>query len=340
MMPTPCPHCGDPDPGSGKFCIHCGQPLPTASPQTNEPSYGGVDDFSDSLPYLTDEPLEGFPAVASNDAAMSTGDFPEPAPPLDSASVSAPASISTSEPSSYPSDYTGVSAASIWGPFAGKGTRGRHVAWLLDNLGEKAEDLRNAVTNRFQERRIPSAFVQPQILVAKGLLVEQRPYYLIQRGRATIGLYIAQFGKDLYISQVSYFKGPISTARIVIVALMALFALFYPVMLSGTADNVNVGLGGVSGLGNLVGMLCCLGPVYLGAWIALLIMTLYALYKFITDKDILAPLRVQPNEFDQDDLIALEKAVEQTVRESLDMVGIEQELMPPAQEYGLRQRII
>jgi hypothetical protein len=51
-------------------------------------------------------------------------------------------------------------------------------------------------------------------------------------------------------------------------------------------------------------------------------------------------VRVQPNEFDQDDLIALEKAVEQTVRESLDVVGIEQELMPPAEEYGLRQRII
>ena len=89
-----------------------------------------------------------------------------------------------------------------------------------------------------------------------------------------------------------------------------------------------------------MGMLCCLGPVYVGVWIALLIMVLYALYKFIVEKDILAPLRVQPNEFDQDDLIALEKAVEQTVRESLDVVGIEQELMPPAEEYGLRQRII
>lgn len=315
-MPTPCPHCGAPDPGSGKFCIHCGQPLFDTSTQPDAFSYDGTDANPDSLAYLKDESPEAKPAPLAYPKDES------PAGPK------------------FSSQYTGVSTASIWGPFAGMGTRGRHVAWLLDNLGEKAEDLRNAVTKRFQDRGIPATSVQPRVLVAKGLLVEQRPYYLIQRGRTTIGLYIAQFGKDLYISQVSYFKGPISVARIIIVALMALFAIFYPMMLAGSADNVNAGFGGISGLGNLVGMLCCLGPVYVGVWIALLIMVLYALYKFIVEKDILAPLRVQPNEFDQDDLIALEKAVEQTVRESLDVVGIEQELMPPAEEYGLRQRII
>lgn len=330
-MPTPCPHCGAPDPGSGKFCIHCGQPLFDTSTQSDASSYD-ANANPDPLAYLKDESpgAPEFPVDSSNDPAISAGGLLDSVFRVDDTSPSA----------TYQSGYAGVSTASIWGPFAGMGTRGRHVAWLLDNLGEKAEDLRNAVTRRFQDRHIPATDVQPQILVAKGLLVEQRPYYLIQRGRTTIGLYIAQFGKDLYISQVSYFKGPISTARIVIVALMAIFAIFYPMMLAGSADNVNAGFGGISGLGNLVGMLCCLGPVYVGVWIALLIMVLYALYKFVVDKDILAPLRVQPNEFDQDDLIALEKAVEQTVRESLDVVGIEQKLMPPAEEYGLRQRII
>ena len=326
-MPTPCPHCGAEDPGGGKFCIHCGQPL--ATPTASEPSTYTEDPFDLSHP--------PFPYDSSDEAASPAVSSHEPET---YAAVSANAPELSPPPSPLPFDYAGVSAASIWGPFAGMGTRGRHVAWLLDNLGEKAEALRQAVTQRFQDRQIPGARVQPEILVAKGLLVEQRPYYLVQRGRITIGLYIAQFGKDLYISQVSYFKGPISVARIVIVALMVLFALFYPMMFSGAVDNVNVGLGGVSGLGNLAGMLCCLGPIYLGTWVALLLMGIYALYKFVADKDILAPLWVQPNEFDQDDLIALEKAVEQTVRESLDVVGIEQELMPPAEEYGLRQRII
>jgi hypothetical protein len=287
---------------------------------------------------VTTEPQDYFGTPVQEDV-LSSEIIYEPAEGILSSSEPPPQISRPSHPMLV-GGVTGVSAASIWGPFAGMGTRGRHVAWLLDNLGQKAEDLRNAVTHRFQDRHIPNVSVQPQILVAKGLLVEQRPYYLIRRGRTTIGLYIAQFGKDLYISQVSYFKGPISVARIIIVSLMAIFALFYPLMLSGVADNVNVGLGGVSGLGEMVGMLCCMGPVYLGVWLALILMALFAVYKFVADKDILAPLRVQPNEFDQDDLIALEKAVEQTVRESLDVVGIEQELMPPAEEYGLRQRLI
>ncbi|MCB0059321.1 MAG: hypothetical protein KDE45_19925 [Caldilineaceae bacterium] len=66
--------------------------------------------------------------------------------------------------------------ASIWGPCAGYGTRGRHVGWLLDDLGDRAEELRQAVTERFRQRAIPGAVVSPRILTAKGVQVQQRPY--------------------------------------------------------------------------------------------------------------------------------------------------------------------
>ena len=46
----------------------------------------------------------------------------------------------------------GTAAGNIWTPFAGYGTRGRHVSWLLDNLGHQAGDLHTAVTDRFQQR--------------------------------------------------------------------------------------------------------------------------------------------------------------------------------------------
>jgi hypothetical protein len=63
-------------------------------------------------------------------------------------------------------------------------------------------------------------------------------------------------------------------------------------------------------------------------------------YKFLTEKDPLMLLRTPPNEFQQDDIIALEKAVEETVRQSLDTIGIDSALMPPASEYGIRRRLI
>lgn len=274
-----CPHCDAPDPGSGKFCIHCGKPLPPPKQSSDQ-------------------------SIAAMGAAS-------------------------------------VTSASIWGPFAGYGVRGRHVAWLLDDLGARAEDLRQAVTERFLRRTVPGAQVQPRILTAKGVLVEQRPYYLIQRGRATTGVYLAKFGEDLYISQVSYYKGPISALRVLIVLAMAAFVLIYPAMLSDMLGGVSANLfGGVSGLGDIFGTLCCLGPLYLASFLGLTIVSVLAVYRFITEKDLLRPVRAQPNEFDQDDLIALEKAVEQTVRESLDVVGIKRDLMPPAASYGLRERVI
>jgi len=312
---SPCPHCHAPDPGSGKFCIHCGRPLPES-----------------------DEPTVQLDAESG---FLGPPDSPPPStqltPPRATESDVRPPEILTPVGAMGP---TSTAPASIWGPFAGYGMRGRHVAWLLDDLGKRAEDLRQTVADRFQRRAIPNAQMQSRILTAKGVLVEQRPYFLVRRGRATAGLYIAKFGQDLYISQVSYFKGPISAARVIIVLAIASFVFLYPAMLSSAMDSFSIGFGGVSGADNVFAMLCCLGPFYLGAWITLGLIALFALYKFITEKDILAPVRVQPNEFDQDDLIALEKAVEQTVRESLDVVGIEQELMPPAEEYGIRQRII
>ena len=126
---------------------------------------------------------------------------------------------------------TSTAAGSIWGPFAGYGTRGRHVAWLLDDLGKRAEDLRQTVADRFRRRAIPGAQMQSRILTAKGVLVEQRPYFLVRRGRATAGLYIAKFGQGLNISQVSYFKGPISAARVLIISAIAAFMFLYPTLL-------------------------------------------------------------------------------------------------------------
>lgn len=302
-----CPHCNAPDPGSGKFCIHCGQPVVQAQTSPPAPMISSAPSMQMSLP-------------------------PSPQPSMRAAEYAAPVGKFGAGT---------VAPASIWGPFAGYGTRGRHVAWLLDDMGDRAEMLRQAVTKRFLERRIPDAQVEPRILASKGVLVDQRPYYMVKRGRATTGLYLAQLGKDMYISQVSYFKGPISTVRVILVLAMALFVLLYPTMFSNALRDVTTSIwGGVSGLGNIFGILCCLGPLYLASFVALTLMLLFALYKFVTEKDILAPVRVQPNEFDQDDLIAMEKAVEQTVRESLDVVGIERNLMPPATTYGIRERII
>lgn len=305
-----CPHCGNPEPGSGRFCIHCGKALPQTP-----------DSPSDVTPFWLPE-ASGAPATGTQ-----AGSGPGAPPGAGQPPVSGMGEAS-------------VAPASIWGPFAGYGTRGRHVGWLLDDLGERVEELRQAVTDRFRQRAIPGATVSPRILTAKGVQVQQRPYYLVQRNRVTAGLYLARFGEDVYVSQVSYLKSPISVARIVILLAIALFVVVYPSLLAGASDQIGVGFGGVSGVEDLLAILCCLGPLYLASLLVIGLGAIYSAYKFVTEKDIFAALRVTPNEFDQDDLIALEKAVEQTVREAMDHIGVDSKLMPPAARYGLRERII
>lgn len=298
-----CPNCGKEDPGSGRYCIYCGHALPQP----------------EAVPFDPSQTAPSLPALGGSWASAQPAAKPPATAGMGSASVA---------------------PASIWGPFAGYGTRGRHVGWLLDDLGERAEELRRAVTDRFQQRTIPGATVSPRVLTAKGVQVQQRPYYLVQRNRVTAGLYLARFGQDVYVSQVSYLKSPISIARVLVLVGIAAFAVVYPSLLAGASDQVGVGLGGVSGVADLLGLLCCLGPLYLASILVVGLVAIYSVLKLITDKDLFAAMRVTPNEFDQDDLIALEKAVEQTVREAMDHIGVDSKLMPPAARYGLRERII
>jgi hypothetical protein len=237
----------------------------------------------------------------------------------------------------------GTTAGSIWGPFAGYGTRGRHESWLLDELGHRADDLHSAVSERFQQRQVPDARMHWQTLVAKGILVERRPFYFVRRGIITVALYIAQFGKDLYISQVTYAKGPITAVRSIIVGLMLTFALYFTFIYSNVlAERMGGFLNGFSLFGGgdsfPTFLLCVIGPLGLLNQFLVMILFIYSLYKWLSDRDFLAILRARPNEFQEDDTVALEKAVEETVRQSLDKIGVDSTLMLPVRETSLNLR--
>jgi hypothetical protein len=315
-----CPQCGKANPGQSRFCHHCGAALAEVTSPTRVP-----------------------PTPSSTSPSPTRPSYPAPQP-RQVAPAQTSAQIVHSPQAIGQMGTQGLSALDIWGPFAGYGERGRHVSWLLDNLGERAAGLRDAVTRRFQERQIPGARVEPRTLTGKGLAVERRPYYLVRRGVATAGLYIARFGQDLYISQVTYAKGAINPLRVVILSVMLLFQLYMMFGYSGSIESAlgsfNI-LGGYSGGSDSLGfLLCCLGPLGAFNTLALSLAALHMAYKFLTDKDPLMLLRTPPNEFQQDDIIALEKAVEETVRQSLDAIGIDSALMPPAPEYGIKRRLI
>lgn len=312
-----CTACGKPNRPGSAFCQYCGQKLSvevTGSTTVERP------------PAATYEPPLGMAGAGPG--------------------VAAPAAALPHSPTDIQMGAGGAQAIDIWGPFAGYGTRGNHAAWLLDDLAGKADELHRTVTERLQQREIPNARMDWQTLSGKGVYVERRPFFLIRRGITTVALYIGRFGRDLFISQVTYAKGPISTFRVIILVLMIIFQLFYmygyTTALLNTLLESNPLFGQGPDMESILFLLCIVGPLGAINTLLLSLAFLYSLYKWLMEKDLLAILRTPPNEFQMDDIVALERSVEETVRQSLDKVGIDTALMPPKVEQtrASRRRLI
>ncbi len=305
-----CSNCGNVLRPNAPFCSNCGQPVPVS----NLSSTVNVSNLPPAPP-----PLQ-----------------PIPTPPYRATPIAQVGAINTS--------------SSLWGPFSGYGTRREHTAWLLEGLGGQAEQLRDTITDMFNRRQIPNAAVQQVTLTGRGIAVEQRPFYRVQRGLSTVWLYVARLGQDMYISQVSYVKGPISMLRVIVALGLATLTGLWFMNMAGAAVNfmavINSMGSGFFG-GNhvepnslLFSTLCCTGPLGIFALILLLLGAGYSVYKFVTERDILALLRSPLNEFQEDDIVSLEKAVNETVRKSADMIGIDLKLLTPGQAYRSGRRLI
>lgn len=337
-----CPNCGQTNLANASFCKFCGNALAPSQAQAGPaPLAAGP---PPPAPGLGAAPTA---QVGPQSVAPGAGPYPyhPPPPPPGGQPWGSPYQQPYGPPNVAPMGPIGQSPFNIWGPFAGFGTRGRHVAWLLGAMGDRADVLRNTISMRFAARAIVDAVVSDRVLVGQGVAVEQRPYFLIQRKVATVGLYIARLGDDIYISQVTYARGPLSVARSILLAVMLIFQLF---VFFGGADSFlgsltpssMLGLDGGPDMGGLAFFFCCIGPLGLLNTFALLIAASITVWRTVTDKDPLAILRTTLNEFNQDDVIGLEKAVEETVRECMDQVGIDRRLLPPAADYGMRPRLI
>lgn len=217
-----------------------------------------------------------------------------------------------------PPQVSGGSWLNIWGPFAGYGNRRRHIGWLMNGQGGRVPELIKRVEARFREREIQHAFFYPQILTGRGVFVEQRNYFILQRGLASLALYISKFGRDLFISQASYLKPPVSNFRVLAVVGMILFQGYAAYNSYGVSQKIpRLSYLPDSEMYWAFFSACILGPLALLCFLAFMGLLFFSAYKWLTEKDFFAALRVPPNEFNEDDLMAMEKAVEETVRQSL-----------------------
>jgi hypothetical protein len=181
--------------------------------------------------------------------------------------------------------------------------------------------------------------------------VENRPYFIIRRGLVSLGLNIGGVGRDLFISMATYLKPPISNFRVLLAGLSTLlFVLGGPVisaMFGAAAASLQAQMSifGSSSSGPdmsflLMPTLCCFGPLWTINGILFPIALVFSAYKWLTEKDFFALLRVAPNEFNEDDMMSLEKAVEQTIRSGLDDIGLNPSDLRPTAVQGSEIRLI
>lgn len=357
-----CPHCGTPNASQNRFCLKCGKPIATQSPQQNPSGGGRMSNLMQGIPQQQSaprpqqpRPQQPAPAAFKNqqpDYPPQQPVYPSPQPnypPVQQDPFSMqqnyqnPPMLQQQEYLGTSSGQVGSSALNIWGPFAGYGTRRRHVGWLMDGKAGHLNDLIQRIRQRMQERQVAGMQISWQVLTAKGVLVETRPYFLVRKGLATLGLNISSFGKDLFISIATYLKPPISNFRAILAAISAL--LFFsggPLMGAAMgASTAGANLYNYSdALGGVALTLCCMGPIMGINAIVFPLVVLFSAYKWLTERDFFALLRVAPNEFNEDDLMAMEKAVEQTVRVSLDDIGLNPAELRPVAAQGQESRLI
>ncbi|GAB4493679.1 MAG: hypothetical protein OHK0031_16730 [Anaerolineales bacterium] len=289
-----CSNCGAYNDDKNKVCEACGQALPAAA-------------------------IVGKPEKASAAEKVKKSASAQPAPPP-------PAQLYQPVP---------VTPASLtWGPFAGYGKRQSYGGWMVEGEAPRARALFSAVENRFKERYSPAAEVFVRAFTGAGQQgeVEARNYLVFRRGQAAVTLNIVPFGSDIFISSATFLKAPFSRLKLALGALAFLLALgwliAFPAWLADWALNIQRGgllplLAHAANVFDLLIWLCLLTPLGLAALIGLWVVFGRGFFAWVNQADFGAPFRMAANEFQQDDLLATNKIVEQTLRASLKEVGLE-----------------
>jgi hypothetical protein len=229
---------------------------------------------------------------------------------------------------------TGQGQVSIRRAFAGFGTLIFHHSWLISGGSEQAANARATVLDVLRQRNIPGLNVNPQKLMERGLLMEERDYLIARRGVSTIFIYSAPAGNDLYISRATTVLPAISNIRVII------FSLLLLIMVIGffvRPSPYSLLSGDVAGY-LIAGFFTVLSVPILALFI---IAFVRSFIYWLMEKDFWVLLRPNHlNDFQLDDIMLLEHVTDDTVKTAVKQIGLDgSQIVPPTMGYQPRRRI-
>jgi len=213
---------------------------------------------------------------------------------------------------------TAQGLASIRRAFAGRGTLITHFSWLLtgNNAYTQSGAINASVVNLLRQRAIAGTVITQEKLMERGIAMEEREYIVARRGITTVFTYVAPAGPELYISRATTALPPVSYIRAGILALLA------ALMIIGFLQPVFAGPYGIIAMSPFAILLYALSyPIA----IFLVIMLIASFIYWLVENDFLTYLRANSlNDFQLDDIAMLEKMIDDTVREAVKQVGLDE----------------
>lgn len=236
----------------------------------------------------------------------------------------------------------------------------------IDGMGEKAPAVRDAFRRIVAQRQIPFILYEQTALntgalgslsasVAKGLMdspigpllsrvsgastqEQQRDHFVLtDRARSLVTVYIAPYGRDLYLGWTLYASPLLNLWAVLIIFGLPLIWVVFGVI-NAFAQLSGNGYGVVFGVGSFVGALLATALSYI-LWVIVLSLILAVLGRIFTGAFSGFILREQ-NLFEATDRTVLSISVDKSLREAADRAGIEMSLLRIKEQFRVDNRNI
>lgn len=322
-MSIHCPRCTYDNPDQSSFCIRCGAPLQGGSAY-NQTFTPGQTSFATGSPGPGAQQQQAFAAQAV---------------PNLQASQAATSSVALAPPAQ--------GLGSFRRAFAGHGTLIKHHSWLLNGQQSNALAVRQAIMEKIGQRNLDNLSLMQQNLTDQSVVEERRDYIKVKRKVATMFIYVARAGQDLYISRATTVLPAFSMLRIIVLGLI-LLGIFLPLcnIIAGVSSASSASSGYANAAAAATGTVLALWGVFMFFFgLPLLWLLLLALGRsitsFILDKDLWVLLR--PNrltEFQRDDIALLEHETDDIIKDALKQLNLDADkIVPPTDGYQAKSRI-
>jgi hypothetical protein len=230
--------------------------------------------------------------------------------------------------------------------FAGYGDFLRHYSWSLFGDSGKAGSLRDATLDLLKLRGFEHLSITTAKLRENGHWAEEREYIIMRRGVATVFIYVAPAGQDLYISRATTVQLAFDPIRIIIL-LALLFEIFVgPSIVQGITSSMTASAAanpfGAAGL--IVPFLIVVivfGLLYIPSILALISFSIASIRHWLAERDFWVYLRRNYlHDFEIDDVKLLERTTDEVVNAAGKQVNLDPtKLTPPPAGEDPKRRV-